>query len=167
MEITKYQLYILELKESDLTFITPSQNVKSLIGSVLENKQTNFYKQQIKFVENVKVLNSLVNKPDSRSVSIYKKVFNISKTILSNIAKIEKSAIIEHQILGYNLEFEEYFKSNTKTIDSLILNLEDDYRCGISEVSIPQLKAILRRALKNKGKKEVLPVISEILSDIT
>lgn len=165
--MTKYENYILELKESDLTFISPSQNVKSLVGSVLENKQSNFIKSQERFIKNIKVLNSLVNKPDERSKSIFKKVFNISKGILKDIAKIEKSAIIENQVLRYTEEYEDYFSNNTKTIDFLLEGLEQDYKCGISEVSLPQLKAILHRTVKSKGKDAILSVISEFIAEIT
>jgi len=164
--MNSYLNYVLNLKKTDLTYVTTAQNVKSLIGAVLENKQNSFLAQQVKFMENVKVLNRVAKKSDARSLALFKRTFNTCKNILENTAKLERSFIIEEQIVKNNEEFAEYIslKDNDRLIHCLLKDLEKEYTTELSCPSLGHLEEILKSSFTIRGKEDTLKVISKVLS---
>ena len=158
--------YIFSFKESELTFITPEQNVRPLKGSILENKQKNYTRNQIMFLENVRVLEKVSKKTDARSVTLTRKIFNICRECLTTVAKIERSATIEKEVLINLAEFTYYIEDNISMIDELIADNLCNYSTKSNAVSLSHLKIILKNCVNVRGREETINTISSFISTL-
>lgn len=156
---------IAQYKNTDLTYINPKNEVVSLIGSKLENKQKHLNLNETLFLQNLKVLRNLISKTDNRSKTISKRTFNVCKSCIESICKILSSEYFEvnKNRLKFTEEFERYLE-NENDLGRFIDKSITEYNINnVGASNLLGFELYLRDIVGIHGKNNIAEVVKNVL----